>query len=33
LGSQLDLHCPVVWSYLWSLASQGLVKLAIGGPP
>ena len=33
LGSQFDLHRPVVWSYLWSLASRGLVKLVMGGPP
>ena len=33
LGSQYDLHRPVVWTYLWSLAQRGLIKLIVGGPP
>ena len=33
LGSQFDLHRPAVWSYLWGLANQGLIKLILGGPP
>ena len=33
LGSQFDLHRPVVWNYIWSLAQRGLVRLVIGGPP
>ena len=31
LGSQFDLHTPAVWSYLWGLASQGLINLVLGG--
>ena len=30
---QYDLHRPVVWTYLWSLAQRGLIKLIVGGPP
>ena len=32
-GNQFDLHSLGLWSYLWELASKGLVVGVLGGPP